>query len=263
MKLNFKILALFFVVAVQLFISSCANVKKARYFADQRDGEIASKNISAQTLIQSNDILSISVSSLNQEATAIFNTPNNSFVTANSSPSVNMQSPGYLVNPDGNIQFPVIGDIMVAGLSTNQLRTQLTKSLIDRKLLVDPIVIVRHLNFRVSVLGEVSRPGVINVPSEKISLLEALGSAGDVTVFGRKDNVMVLREENGVKKIIRINLNTSELFNSPYYYLKSNDIVYVEANKAKLSSTTRGSQLLPIILSGLSFAAIILDRLIR
>jgi polysaccharide export outer membrane protein len=128
---------------------------------------------------------------------------------------------------------------------------------------VDPIVIVRHLNFRVSVLGEVSRPGIINVPSEKISLLEALGSAGDITVFGKKENVMILREENGVKKIKRIDLNSSELFDSPYYYLKSNDIVYVEANKAKVGSSTRSSQLLPIILSGLSFAAIILDRLVQ
>lgn len=262
MKFHYKISALLILLFFQLLVSSCANVKKARYFPDQKDGEVLSKNIAIQTVIQPNDILSISVSSLNQNATAIFNSPNYSFVSSTNT-GIAMQSPGYLVNPDGFIQFPVISDIKVVGLTTNQLRGLLTKSLLDRKLLIDPIVVVRLLNFRVSVLGEVARPGVINVPSEKISLLEALGAAGDVTVFGRKDNIMVIREENGGKQIKRLNLNSSEIFGSPYYYLKSNDVVYVEANNAKVSSSTRSSQLLPIVLSGLSFAAIIIDRLVK
>ena len=112
-------------------------------------------------------------------------------------------------------------------------------------------------------MGEVGKPTVINVPDERISLLEALGLAGDITVFGKKENVMVIREENGKKNLQRLNLNSSELFQSPYYYLKSNDIVYVEPNKARVASSTRSNQLLPILLSGLSFAAIIVDRLTR
>lgn len=263
MKFNYKIAPLLVLIFYQLFISSCANVKKAQYFSNQRDGEITSTNVAPQTLIRANDILSITVSSLNPNATAIFNTPNNSVNSDNTSGNGNTQSPGYLVNIDGNIQFPVIGNVKVSGLTTNQLRNQLTKSLTDRKLLVDPIVTVRHLNFRINVLGEVARPGIVNVPSEKISLLEALGAAGDVTIYGRKDNIMILREENGVKIMKRLNLNSNELFNSPYYYLKSNDIVYVEANKAKIGGSTRSAQLLPIILSGLSFAAIIIDRLVK
>jgi polysaccharide export outer membrane protein len=263
MGLNSKIRALLAIILSQLLVSSCANVRQTQYFSNQRDGEVTSSNIPSPTLIRPNDILSISVSSLNQSATAIFNTPNNSYVPEASSYGGNMQSPGYLVNSDGNIQFPVIGNIKVMGLTTNQLRTQLSKSLTDKKLLVDPIVTVRHLNYRISVLGEVARPGVVNVPSERISLLEALGAAGDITIYGRKDNIMILREENGSKIIKRLNLNSNELLNSPYYYLKSNDIVYVEANKAKVSSSSRGSQLLPIILSGLSFAAIIIDRLVK
>jgi len=121
---------------------------------------------------------------------------------------------------------------------------------------------VRQLNFKVSVLGEVAHPTVINVPSEKISLLEALGLAGDITIYGRKDNVLIIREENGVKKIKRLNLNDDELFTSQYYYLKSNDIVYVEANKDKVASTSRTTQVLPIVLSGLSLIAIIVQGLI-
>ncbi|HEX8313718.1 MAG TPA: SLBB domain-containing protein, partial [Flavisolibacter sp.] len=159
--------------------------------------------------------------------------------------------------------FPILGTIKAAGLTENALRSQIIKGILDKKLLVDPIVAIRHLNFRVTVLGEVGNPTVINVPSEKITLLEALGLAGDVTIYGRKENVLVIREEGGQKLIKRINLNTSEIFNSPYYYLRSNDIVYVEPNKAKVAGSSRSYQLLPIILSGLSFAAIIVDRVTR
>ncbi|MBC7915847.1 MAG: polysaccharide biosynthesis/export family protein [Pyrinomonadaceae bacterium] len=262
MKYNNNILIIIAILFCQVFLLSCANVKKTQYFSNQNDGSINSDNIAPQTLIRNNDILSITVSSLNPNATAIFNAPN-SFANDNSSSGMNMQPHGYLVNSDGNIQFPVIGNIKVTSLTTNQLRSQLTKTLTDKKLLVDPVVSVRHLNHRVTVLGEVARPGVVNVPSEKISLLEALGAAGDVTVFGRKDNIMIIREENGSKVIKRLNLNSNELLTSPYYYLKSNDIVYVEANKAKVGNSSRSAQLLPIILSGLSFAAIIIDRLVK
>ncbi|MDB5010552.1 MAG: sugar transporter, partial [Mucilaginibacter sp.] len=175
----------------------------------------------------------------------------------------NLQSTGYLVNNEGIIQFPVLGDIKVAGLTTNQLRLEIIKQLTDKKLLVDPVVMVRQLNFKVSVLGEVGHPMVVNVPSEKISLLEALGMAGDITIYGRKDNVMVIREENGEKRIKRLDLNSKELFSSPYYYLRSNDIIYVEANQSKVTNSSQATQLLPIILSGLSFLAIIIEVIVR
>ncbi len=183
-----------------LIFSSCANVRKTEYFADQQDSIIKSSNAAAQSFIQPNDIFSITVSSLNPTATVIFNTPNISNVIATTATGSSLQSPGYLVNLDGIIQFPVIGDIKVAGLTTNQLRLKITKELLDRKLLIDAVVVVRQLNFKVSVLGEVGHPTVISVPSEKISLLEALGLAGDITIYGKKDNVMVIREENGEKK---------------------------------------------------------------
>lgn len=242
-------------------LSSCVDVKKTIYFANQRDTTLASKNEAPLTYIQANDLLSIAVSSLNPAATAIFNSPNNSYVSSSSASGINLQSPGYLVNTDGNIQFPVIGNLKVSGLTTTQLKDLITKNLLDRKLLVDPVVVVRQLNFKVSVLGEVAHPTVLNVPSEKISLLEALGLAGDITVYGRKDNVLIIREEQGKKTFKRLNLNTNQLFNSNYYYLKSNDIVYVEANKAKISSSGRTVVILPIILSGLSFLAIILTNI--
>jgi polysaccharide biosynthesis/export protein len=130
-------------------------------------------------------------------------------------------------------------------------------------LLIDPIVTVRMLNYRVTVLGEVARPTVVSVPNERISILEALGIAGDITIYGKKDNVLLIREEKGGKLIKRINLNSSEIFSSPYYYLKSNDIVYVEPNQARIATASRTQQLLPTILSALSFVAIILTRVIN
>lgn len=246
-----------------LVLSSCVNSRKTVYFNNQQDAIVKSDNIPGKNAIGPNDILSIAVTSLNPAATEIFNKPNNSYVSSTSINGVSLQSPGYLVNDDGNIQFPVLGEMKIIGLTTNELRVKITNELLSRKLLVDPIVIVRQLNFKVSVLGEVARPTVVNVPSEKISLLEALGLAGDITIYGKKDNVMIIREEDGVKKIKRINLNSSEVFTSDHYYLKCNDIVYVEANKAKVGSSTRSAQLLPIILSALSFGAIIIDRIVR
>jgi len=246
-----------------LCLVSCVNTRKAVYFSDQKDATLPNTITIPETVIQSNDLLSISVSSLSAEASAVFNAPNTASINSSSYNGTTLTSSGYLVNADGTIQFPILGTIKAAGLTEAQLRNQLAKSLTDRKLLVDPIVNVRHLNFKVTVLGEVARPTVVNVPSEKITLLEALGLAGDITVYGKRDNVMVIREEQGQKVIKRLNLNNTELFNSPYYYLRSNDIVYVESNKAKIAGSGRGAQLLPIILSGLSFVAIIVDRATR
>jgi polysaccharide export outer membrane protein len=164
---------------------------------------------------------------------------------------------GYLVNTDGTINFPVLGSVKAAGLTKRQLETLLTDSLSERKLLVDPIVTARFLNFRVTVLGEVGRPTTLNVANERISILEALGLAGDLTIYARRDNVVLIREEGDKKIIKRINLNNNDILYSPYYYLKTNDIVYVEPRKEKIQSTSRTQQLLPIILSAASLVAII------
>ncbi|MBS1932850.1 MAG: SLBB domain-containing protein, partial [Bacteroidetes bacterium] len=136
------------------------------------------------------------------------------------------------------------------------------QQLLDRKLLIDPIVSIRYLNFKVSVLGEVARPGVINIPNEKVTILEALGLAGDLTIYGKRDNVLLIREkENGDKIIKRINLGSEEILSSPYYYLKSNDVIYVEPNKNKIASVSRTVVLLPVILSGISLLIIAAQRL--
>jgi polysaccharide export outer membrane protein len=145
-------------------------------------------------------------------------------------------------------------------MTKSQLHEYLTKQLTDKKLLVDPILTIRYLNFRVSVLGEVTRPGVYTSPSEKFSMLEALGMAGDITLYGKRDNVLVIREDGrGVKSFERINLNTQQLLNSPYYYLHSNDIIYVEPSKEKVNKE-RNAVLVPIFLSLTTLAIVIIDR---
>jgi polysaccharide export outer membrane protein len=242
---------------LSVLICSCGNARRATYFNDLNDSTFASRLVVPESYIQKNDIISISVSSLNAEASEIFNTPN--IVTGPNGVQVN----GYLVNGNGYLQFPVLGNIKAADLTKEQLRSSIADSLVRRKLLVDPIVSVRFQNFRVTVLGEVKNPAVIPVPNEKISLLEALGLAGDLTIYAKRDNVLVIREEQGQKVVKRINLNTTELFSSPYYYLKSNDIVYVEPNKAKVASASRTQLWLPIAFSALTFATIVVDRLLR
>jgi polysaccharide biosynthesis/export protein len=239
-----------------MFTASCVSTKKAIYFDNIQDAEIITKVDDLEPIIQKNDILSITVNSLNPEASQIFNLPNNSEAEVVSTTGRPIQITGYLVDQDGTIDFPVLGRIHAEGLKKSELKELILKSIIDQKLLMGPIVNVRYLNFRIIVIGEVSRPTVVIVPSEKITLLEALGFAGDLTVFAKRENVMIIREEeNGGenKRIIkRLNLNSQELFTSPYYYLKSNDIVYVEPNNAKISSASTPRLWLPVIFSGLT-----------
>jgi polysaccharide biosynthesis/export protein len=242
-------------------ITGCINTKKATYFNDLNSTIITSSTPIPETIIRKNDLLNITVSSLDAKATEVFNAPNLLPVTTTGRSSEIL---GYLVGSDGTIQFPILGNVKAEGLTKDQLKITLQKKLEDQLLLKGPIVSVRFLNFRVTVLGEVKNPTAIDVPSEKISLLEAIGLAGDLTIYAKRDNVLVIREkENGDKEIKRINLNSVELLSSPYYYLKSNDVVYVEPNKSKVASTGRGQQWVPAVLSGLSLIAIFVDRFVK
>lgn len=242
-----------------IFNSSCTNTKKITYFRDLKDTSFISRLDATDFIIQNNDILSISITSLNAEASAIFNTTNNfsGITTAGSAP----QAAGYLVNTDGYIQLPILGNIKAAGLTKKQLKDVITNSLVEKKLLLDPIVNIRNLNFKVTVLGEVYRPTVVTAPSEKISMLEALGLAGDLTIYGKRDNVLLIREINGKKQVRRIDLTSKDFFLSPYYYLQPNDVVYVEPSKAKISSASLTRQLFPTVVSALSIIVLLFYRI--
>lgn len=254
----------FCILLLILVSASCTNTRKATYFSGQQTGSFQPPAM-PKPVIQNNDLLSITVSSLNPEASAVFNQPGGANNNSNNSQPTATTTPanGYLVDGEGNIQFPFLGTFKASGMTKDELRDKLTKTLVDKKLLVDPIITVRFLNFKVTVLGEVAHPTVVTVPSESITLLEALGLAGDLTIYAQRDNVLVIRDEDGKKLTHRLNLNSTELFSSPYYYLKSNDVVYVEPNKAKVASTGRAQTWLPIIFSALSLGVIVVDRLTR
>jgi polysaccharide export outer membrane protein len=239
-------------ILLMMSFTSCINTRKAVYFNNIGDGSITNNFQDYEPVIQKNDLLSISVTSLNPEASVIFNAPN--FTTPGV--AVSAQATGYLVDEDGSIRFPVLGSIPAKGLTKKQLTTNITKELQDKKLLVDPIVNIRFLNYRVTVLGEVKNPSVVIVPNEKISLMEAIGLAGDLTIYAKRDNVLIIREVAGKKVIKRVDLTSPEILSSPYYYLQSNDVVYVEPNKARVASSGRAPIYLPIIVSTLSLIVI-------
>jgi len=244
-------------------ITSCVNTKEAVYFSHIKDSEFDSKLQSLEPVLQPNDLLSISVSSPNPEATEVFNAPNITN-TKTAAASGNMtDASGYLIDRNGYIQFPYLGSIKAAGLTKPALKDTLTNRLVERELLKDPIVNIRYLNYKVSVLGEVGNPSVITIPNEKVSLLEAVGLAGDLTIYAKRDNVMLIREEDGKKKVVRLDLTSDDLFTSPYYYLKSNDIIYVEPNKARIASVSRFTQWMPVIFSALSVTVIVIDRIVQ
>lgn len=249
-------------ILLSWILFGCVNTKPATYFTTLESSTITTVTPVPETIIRKNDLLNINVSSLDAQASAIFNAPN--LLPINTSGGAGNEILGYLVGNDGTIQFPILGNIKAEGLTKDQLKESIQKKLLDQNLLKGPIVSVRFLNFRVTVLGEVKNPTTIDVPSEKISLLEAIGLAGDLTIYARRDNVLVIREsENGNKEIKRINLNSSELLSSPYYYLKSSDIVYVEPNKSKVASSGRGQQWIPAVLSGLSLVAVVVVGIVN
>lgn len=251
-----------FIVTLIVFLNmSCISTRKTVYFYDVKDTTYLQRSPESVTTIQENDILSIAISSLNAEASAIFNPNNNTNSKSTTVTGTSTEPGGYLVGSDGMIQFPVLGKIKAVGLTKNQLRDNITDLILSKKLLIDPLVEIRFLNFEVTVLGEVAKPTVITVPSEKISLLKAIGLAGDLTIYGKRENILLIREENGKKRTRHININSNNFFNSPYYYLQPNDVVYVEPNKAKVASATRSQQLLPIFISCLSVIIIIVDRI--
>ena len=260
---------IFLYATIVLFLSSCVQQKQIAYF--QKELNQSDTIAVAQVYIpkiQPGDILSIPIGSLNPVASSFFNpystlpvtTDNNSSsmqspASANLAPVLSQTTaPGYLVDAEGNIEIPVLGVIKIAGLTTSQARDVLKNRL---KLYVkEPTVNVRFLNYKISVMGEVARPSVYVIPNETITLPEALSLAGDMTIFGKRDNVLVIRDVNG-KRNLWVNLNTRDVYNSPYYYLHSNDVIYVEPNGGRIAQTDRIYTVLPIILSALSLISII------
>ena len=232
------------VLGLFLSLSSCRSYQEIPYFQDLTRKSVTQEQINnySPLIIQPNDIIGVNIMSLNADASAAFNyNPENNPNT------------GYVVNQNGEIKLPLVGVVKVAGLSTEQVRTQLQKSLLTY--LKEPTVNVRVLNFKVSVLGDVMRPDVYTVPGERITIPEALSLAGDLNITGLR-NILLIREINGKREYVPIDLKSKALFNSEYYYLKNNDMIYVDPHKTKLQIAENNKFSVGLtVLSILAFAA--------
>ena len=254
-KLNSSFYLLTSLIAL-CFLSSCGNQKSAIYFDKVAQGGFTSPTEDLEPIIQKNDLLSITVSSPNAQAAELFNQQNDAAAKLSNNSGGSSKVSGYLVGQDGMLRFPILGNIQAAGKSKKQVRQLITSLLTERQLLLDPIVDIRYLNYKISVLGEVKDPTVLIIDNERISILEALGLVGDITIYGRRDNVSLIREENGVKNIHTLDLTSTEIFDSPYYYLQSNDILYVQPTKGKIAGASELKQWIPVILSAISLAVV-------
>ncbi len=238
---------------------SCTSTKQVIYFNDLKDttaANLGKARIVFENSIQKNDQLWITVGGSNPSDLAALNS-GSGIGTGGASSTLSGSAIGYLVEADGKIQVPYVGKVQAEGLTRMELQNELTELFKDYT--KNPVVNVRFLNYSYSVLGEVKASGKFQMVNERTTILEAISSAGDITDLGKRDNVMIVREENGVREMGRVNLLSKDLFKSPYFYLKTNDVVYVEPVKAKFISRTGIPQYLGIVAVGLSLLITIIN----
>lgn len=239
-------------------ISSCVSLKKVIYLNDVSDstGNLTNPKVDFEALIQKNDLLSIAVGGSNPEDVNILNSGSGVIpgATVGGAASKNL---GYLVEADGTIQMPFLGKVQAAGLTRLQLQDTLTLKLKDYT--KNPVVNVKFLNYNYSVLGEVNHPGKFEMDNERTTIFDALASANDMTTFGKRQNILVVREENGQRIYGRVDILSKDVFKSPYYYLKTNDVVYVEPVKAKFLTRNGIPQLIAIAAAAAALVLAILS----
>ncbi len=216
-----------------LLLSSCKSAKDILYLQDLEHNKQRPVELKAPT-VQVGDILNIIVNAQNPVLAMPFNLSTVSFSGYSGGGGGMYQIQGYMVSDIGTISFPILGVLKVAGLTTSEVADKIINEIVKGNFIKDPVVNVRFGNFKISVLGEVSRPGTFKIENERVSIFDALSLAGDMTIYGRRDNVFVLREENGVRKTYEMDLRSQEVFDSPYFFLKQNDIVFVNPNKSKI-----------------------------
>lgn len=242
--------------AVIFMLYSCGSTKEISYFQDISEKEAYEITNTYTNVIKSGDLLSIVVSSTQPELALPFNlysvrTQMNTAPVTGSNARQEME--GYTVNTRGDIDFPVLGAIHAEGMTREQLAETLKNRLLQ--VLPDPIVTVNFLNFKVTVIGEVNKPGTFNIYGDRISILEAIGMAGDLSIYGKRAQVLVIRENDGMRSTERLDLKSKKIFLSQYFYLQQNDVVYVEPIEARARSVSPFVNNLPLITSVGSLAA--------
>lgn len=245
-------------IIAALLLNACSNKRNLVYFSDQHGNDNVPVNVSkmiqaSEPKIEPKDLLNIRITTLSVESNAIFNNVINVDVLNTTTPQLIKM--GYRVGKEGEVSFPVLGEVKLGGLTISQAEDLMAKRLSGYT--KNPIVNIDFLNFKVTVIGEVNHPGTFTVADENVTLLGALGYAGDLTPFAKRNNLLVVRESDGVRTKQRIDLNSSELFNSPYYYLKQNDIIYVEPDKSRLQQTDQANRFIPIVGSFMTVVAVL------
>ncbi len=263
-----KQICVFYIIIFVISIQSCIKTPAISYF--QSSDSLRFKQLlkiePIVSTIQRNDILAITVSSLNLESNEILNFANINALTTTSFPGqqggIQRNQPlGYLVDTNGNVEIPFAGKIYLLNQTLEEAANTVRKQII--KYLKEPAINVRFLNHKFSVLGEVNRPSTYNLLDDRTTLPEALAMAGDLTVYGNRQDVVIIRETNGIREIAKINLKTQELFNSPYYYLRNGDLVYIEPIKEKGTFNDQRVQLAPIYLSVTTTAVVFISLIVN
>jgi len=224
---------IFLTIIIAFIVTSCANKKDILYYQDIQNNAKDQITYLASN-VQINDILYIKVSAIIPESAEPFNLPTTVGVNSNIE---TYKIQGYLVSQEGNIIFPLLGKVNVVGKSTEEVQELLAKMLTDNGYIKDPTVSVRIINSKVTVLGEVKSPGTYAFDEQNISLNQAIGYAGDLTINGVRKDVLLIREVNGVRTYIHLDLTSSDWFKSPYYYVKQNDVIIVNPNGAKVMAS--------------------------
>jgi polysaccharide export outer membrane protein len=265
-----KYFFLFLIVVPFILMQSCRSMREIALF--QSADSLAYKQFEAikpeVSTVQPNDILAITVSSMDKNSNEVFN-----FSTINRLPTTVFpglpqqgaqagQPLGYLVDAHGSVELPFLGRVKVSGYTLAEA-ADIIKGLVDSSLVADPAVNVRFLNRKFSILGEVGRPGTFNLLDDRTTLIEAIAMAGDIGVYGNREYVLLVRENGGKQDAIRLDLTKDDIFTSPYIYVKNGDVIYVEPLKEKATSTDRRVQLAPIILSSLSTTIVIFTFIIN
>jgi len=257
--------SILFLTFIAIIFSACNSEKELLYFQPSSIHTSDTVTLAKYYVpkIHTGDILTIYVNSLSPEASSFFNpySGNNASSSGALSASVTngqVAPTGYLVDADGEIELPLLGNIKISGYTTSQVRDTLKKKL--SLYLKEPTVLVRFTNFKISILGEVNHPDVYNISNESITLPEAISMAGDLTIFAKRDSIEIIRDVDGKKVFTNVNFESRDVFNSPYYYLHANDIVYVKPAKTKTQQTDRSFQFASLGFSVISLLLIIFNK---
>lgn len=250
-------------VAGLLWLASCSTSKEIEYFQDIDRVYMEQLNTEYEAIIKKDDRLAIVVSGPDKTVTAPYNLTLGEMGMSTSSVSANPETAtlSYLVDAQGNIEFPTLGTIHVEGMTRNQLVSYLTGRI--GKDVKNPIVYVAFKNYKITVLGEVRTPGTFVMDSEKISLLQALGRAGDLTLTAKRDGIILLREVDGRQEHYTIDMRKSDLLNQPYYYLQQNDVIIVPPSSVRVASATTATGIWSVLLSSITTAIALVTMILK